>query len=199
VKKKVERCLRGRLKLDLDDRGRLVRACFTHKGKRVGPTLTLKPDFESGEYRRIGDSHMDSYGGGRASFYTAWCDGPASEGALPYDSWVGACLEQLRHIGVEISWHEAQRALKRGRWKTAARGFAEVQRHWRGYGGGWAFNADVIRKEGAIILRLLHAVAEARTDASRLSRVKRAMAACRKLDSQSARVALAHAEKLLKG
>ena len=140
---------------------------------------------------------MDSYGGGWARFYTAWSDGPASEGRIGYAAWVAACVTQLRHIGVEILWSEADRALQRRRWAEAARLLAQVQRRWRGYGGGWAFDADKVRRAGAATLRLLRAVADARLDRRQLARVRRAIPACAEQDSDSSRRALRFAKQLI--
>lgn len=152
-------CLRGELRLTCDRRGRLLKAQYWRDGRQLGPTLETDPDRHAGEYRRRGDSHMDSYGGGRACLFTAWSDGPASSGTMPYRKWVNDCLAQLAHLGVEHLWVEADHALERRRWKHAAELYDQVLRHWRGYGGGWAFNASQRRSQYRLALRVLRALA----------------------------------------
>jgi tetratricopeptide (TPR) repeat protein len=159
---KTEPCAVGALRLSLDAQGRLVKAELFDGEKRLGPTLALDPDRQSGTYYKDGDSHQFSYGGGRSCMHTAWDDEGQEGYAEAYDAWVERCLEDLRSLGLGLLWKAADDDLKAGRFDESAKAYATLLERWGAKSTVWLDPGDERNQLNRTTLAFLEAVSASR-------------------------------------
>jgi hypothetical protein len=127
---KTEDCPVGQLRLSYDKDHRLTKAEFFHGKKRVGPTLTLEPEKESGRYFKKGDSHDFSYSYGRSYMHTVWDDEAQKGHERSYESWIELCLEDLRSRGWSLLFERGKKELKAKKWEAAKATFSRLSEGW---------------------------------------------------------------------